>query len=40
MPRMKLPFGLLWVLVSILGAAALAQLTGLVNPHEKVNGLW
>jgi carbon starvation protein len=27
-------------LVAILGAVALAFVTGLVNPHEKVNGLW
>ena len=30
----------LWVLLAILGAVALAFVTGLVNPHEKVNGLW
>ncbi len=28
------------VLISILGAVALAHVTGLVNPHEKVHGLW
>lgn len=37
---MKAAVNLLWVLLSILGAVALAQVTGLVNPHEKVNGLW
>lgn len=30
----------LWGSLSILGAIALAHVTGLVNPHEKVNGLW
>ena len=37
---MKLPFILLWALLSILGAVALAHVTGVINPHEKVNGLW
>jgi carbon starvation protein len=40
MPRMKAAVNLLWVLLAILGALALAHVTGLVNPHEKVNGLW
>ena len=40
MPRMKLPLVLLWVLLSILGAIALAHVTGLLYPYEKVNGLW
>ena len=31
---------LIWGLVAILGAVALAFVTGLINPHEKVNGLW
>jgi carbon starvation protein len=30
----------LWVFLAILGAVALAFVTGLINPHEKVNGLW
>lgn len=30
----------LWGLLSALGAVALAFVTGLVSPHEKVNGLW
>jgi carbon starvation protein len=30
----------LWIILSLLGAVALAHVTGLVNPHEKVNGLW
>ena len=30
----------LWVLLAILGAVALAFVAGLVNPQEKVNGLW
>ncbi|WP_455378847.1 carbon starvation CstA family protein [Petrachloros mirabilis] len=37
---MKVAVNLLWVLLSILGAVALAFATGLVSPHEKVNGLW
>jgi carbon starvation protein len=40
MPRMNMLFVLLWGLLSVLGAVALAHVTGLVNPHEKVNGLW
>ena len=30
----------LWAVLAILGAVALAFVVGLVNPHEKVNGLW
>ena len=30
----------IWSLLSILGAVALAHVVGVVNPHEKVNGLW
>jgi carbon starvation protein len=30
----------LWAILSILGAVALAHVVGVVNPHEKVNGLW
>lgn len=37
---MKVAVNLLWVLLSILGALALAHVTVAVNPHEKVNGLW
>ncbi len=40
MPRMKPAFVLLWALLSILGTVALAHVTGLVSPNEKVNGLW
>ena len=29
-----------WGILAILGAVALAFVTGLVNPQEKVNGLW
>lgn len=31
---------LLWALLSVLGAVALAFVTGLVSPNEKLNGLW
>ena len=37
---MKLASVLLWALLSILGADALAHVVGVVNPTEKVNGLW
>lgn len=37
---MKAAVNLLWVVLSILGALALAHVVGIVNPHEKVNGLW
>ena len=30
----------LWAVLAILGAVALAFVVGLVNPQEKVNGLW
>ncbi len=40
MPRMKSASSLLWALLAVLGAVALAQVAGLVNPNEKVNGLW
>ena len=30
----------LWASLSLLGSVALAFVTGLVNPNEKVNGLW
>ena len=36
-PRSSL---VLWAFLAILGAVALAFVTGLVNPTEKVNGLW
>ena len=39
-PPMKMVVNLLWVLLSVLGAVALAQVVGVLNPHEKVNGLW
>ena len=37
---MKTAVNLLWVLLSLLGALALAHVVGVVNPNEKVNGLW
>ncbi|MBL8037013.1 MAG: carbon starvation protein A, partial [Nitrospira sp.] len=37
---MKVALTLLWLLLSILGALALAHVVGVVNPNEKVNGLW
>ena len=40
MPRVKPLLVLIWGLLAILGALALAHVTGLVYPHEKVNGLW
>ena len=39
MLRMKAAVNLLWVLLSFLGAVALAFVAGIVNPHEKVNEL-
>ena len=30
----------LWGLLAVLGSVALAFVVGLVNPQEKVNGLW
>ncbi len=40
MPRMNAAVNLLWMLLSLLGAVALAYVVGVVNPNEKVNGLW
>ena len=40
MPPVKHLAVFIWGLVGILGAVALAFVTGLVNPQEKVNGLW
>ncbi len=40
MPRMRHVILFLWGLFAILGATALAFVTGLVYPYEKVNGLW
>jgi len=40
MPRVRHVLLLMWGLVAILGAVAIAFVTGLVSPHEKVNGLW
>jgi carbon starvation protein len=40
MPRIKAAVNLRWVLIAILGAIALAFVTGSINPTEKVNGLW
>ncbi|MGD9729326.1 MAG: carbon starvation protein A [Nitrospiraceae bacterium] len=37
---MQLASALIWALLAILGAVALAFVTGLINPDEKVNGLW
>ena len=37
---MKVALNLVWVVLSILGALALAHVVGIVNPDEKVNGLW
>ncbi|WP_447599623.1 carbon starvation CstA family protein [Nitrospira sp. Nam80] len=37
---MQLASALIWPLFAILGAVALAFITGLINPNEKVNGLW
>jgi carbon starvation protein len=37
---MKAALNLLWALLSILGAVALAHVAGVINPDEKVNGLW
>ena len=31
---------LIWAGFAVLGAIALAFVTGLINPQEKVNGLW
>lgn len=40
MPRMNAAVNLLWLLLSVLGALALAHVVGVVNLNEKVNGLW
>jgi carbon starvation protein len=40
MRRVKHLLVLLWGFLAILGSVALAFVTGFVNPHEKVNGLW
>ena len=37
---MKAAVNLLWVLLSVLGAVALAHVVGVLKPAEKVNGLW
>jgi carbon starvation protein len=40
MPRMKFLRVLLWGLISVVGAIALAHVTGVLHPQENVNGLW
>jgi carbon starvation protein len=40
MPRISAVKLVLWGFLALLGAVALAFVTGLVSPHEKVNGLW
>ncbi|HEY6084602.1 MAG TPA: carbon starvation CstA family protein [Nitrospira sp.] len=40
MPRVRYFLFLAWCLFSLVGAIALAFVTGLVHPHEKVNALW
>lgn len=40
MPRMSALKLVLWGVVAVLGSVALAFVTGLMHPHEKVNGLW
>ena len=40
MPRMSALKLVLWLLLAILAAVALAFVVGFVNPQEKVNGLW
>ncbi len=40
MRRVRHVLHLIWMLLSVLGAVALAHVAGVVNPHEKVNGLW
>ena len=37
---MNVAVNLLWVLLSLLGALALGHVVGVINPNEKVNGLW
>ena len=40
MPRMSALKLVLWGFLAVLGSFALAFVVGLVNPQEKVNGLW
>lgn len=40
MRRVKHLLVLMWGLVAVLGAVALAFVTGLANPNEKVSGVW
>src|SRR5215469_12674854 len=40
MPRMSALKLVLWGFLAVLGTVALAFVTGLVHPDEKVNGLW
>jgi len=40
MPRMSALKLVLWGFLAVLGTVALAFVTGLVHPNEKVNGLW
>src|SRR5713226_4350602 len=40
MPRMSALRLVLWGFLAVLGSVALAFVVGLVNPQEKVNGLW
>jgi carbon starvation protein len=40
MPRVRHVFLAIWGFVAVFGAVALAFVTGLINPDEKVNGLW
>jgi len=40
MPRMSALKLVLWGFLANLGAVALAFVTGLINPNEKVNGIW
>ncbi len=37
---MKVTVNLLWVLLALFAALALAHVVGVGNPNEKVNGLW
>ncbi len=37
---MKVAVNLLWVPLALFAALALAHVVGVVNPNEKVNGLW
>lgn len=40
MRRMSPLIHVFWLLLALLGAVALAFVAGVINPHEKVNGLW